>query len=61
MLSFSFDMTKETKEKGLVLWNTMLAACAELGFSGEVLKLFRQMHLDGVALHIVSWNSCTHS
>ncbi|XP_076957011.1 pentatricopeptide repeat-containing protein At5g55740, chloroplastic [Bidens hawaiensis] len=43
--------------KDLVLWNTMLAAYAEVGSSGETLKLFYQMQLDGVPPNVVSWNS----
>ncbi|PON39692.1 Tetratricopeptide-like helical domain containing protein [Parasponia andersonii] len=41
----------------LVLWNTMLAAYADLGHSGEALKLFYQMQLDGVPPSVISWNS----
>ncbi|KVH93849.1 pentatricopeptide repeat-containing protein At5g55740, chloroplastic [Cynara cardunculus var. scolymus] len=43
--------------KDLVLWNTLLAAYAELGSSGETLKLFYQMQLEGVPPNVVSWNS----
>lgn len=41
----------------LVLWNTMLAAYAELGHSGEALKLFYQMQLESVPPNLISWNS----
>ncbi|XP_071716530.1 pentatricopeptide repeat-containing protein At5g55740, chloroplastic [Rutidosis leptorrhynchoides] len=43
--------------KDLVLWNTLLAAYAELGSSGETLKLFYEMQLEGVSPNVVSWNS----
>lgn len=44
-------------KKDLVLWNTMLAACAEKGLSGEAMKLFFQMQLESVPPNVVSWNS----
>ncbi|XAR66954.1 hypothetical protein NMG60_11013351 [Bertholletia excelsa] len=46
-----------TKQRDLVMWNTLLAAYAELGISGEALNLFYQMQLEGVPLDVVSWNS----
>lgn len=46
-----------TKSKDQVLWNTLIAAYAELGFSGEALKLFYQMQLEGVQPNVISWNS----
>ncbi|KAK9268937.1 hypothetical protein L1049_000703 [Liquidambar formosana] len=46
-----------TTQRDLVLWNTLLAAYAELGLSGETLKLFYQMQLEGVPPNVVSWNS----
>ncbi|KAF5190544.1 Pentatricopeptide repeat-containing protein [Thalictrum thalictroides] len=45
-----------TKQKDLALWNTLIAAYAEWGFSGEALKLFHQMQLEGVVPNVVSWN-----
>ena len=45
------------RKKDIVLWNTMLAACAEQGLSGEALKLFFQMQLESVPPNVVSWNS----
>lgn len=45
------------RAKDLVLWNTLLAAYAELGSSGETLRLFYQMQLEGVPPNVVSWNS----
>ncbi|XP_062148846.1 pentatricopeptide repeat-containing protein At5g55740, chloroplastic [Alnus glutinosa] len=46
-----------TIKRDLVLWNTMLAAYAELGQSGEALKLFYQMQLESVLPNVISWNS----
>ncbi|KAM2193569.1 hypothetical protein ACFX1X_026489 [Malus domestica] len=43
--------------KDLILWNTMLAAFAELGHSGEALNLFYQMQLESVPPNVISWNS----
>ncbi|KAL5101397.1 hypothetical protein RYX36_005724 [Vicia faba] len=48
-------------KKDLVLWNTMLAACAEKGLSGEAMKLFFQMQLESVPPNVVSWNSLIFS
>lgn len=48
---------ESTEEKDLVLWNTMLAAFAEQGLSGEALKLFYSMQLESVPPNVVSWNS----
>ncbi|KAJ1435146.1 Tetratricopeptide-like helical domain superfamily [Sesbania bispinosa] len=44
-------------KKDVLLWNTMLGACAEMGLSGEGLKLFLQMQLESVPPNVVSWNS----
>ncbi|KAM3270517.1 pentatricopeptide repeat-containing protein, chloroplastic [Capsicum chacoense] len=46
-----------TMEKDLVLWNTLLAAYAEVGLSGESLRLFYQMQLYGLPQNTISWNS----
>ncbi|CAK9154434.1 unnamed protein product [Ilex paraguariensis] len=46
-----------TMHKDLVLWNTLLGSYAELGLSGETLKLFYQMQLEGVPPNVISWNS----
>ncbi|KAI3790230.1 hypothetical protein L2E82_03120 [Cichorium intybus] len=43
--------------KDLVLWNTLLAAYAEIGSSGETLNLFYKMQLEGVPPNTESWNS----
>ncbi|KAK9697764.1 hypothetical protein RND81_08G059900 [Saponaria officinalis] len=44
-------------EKDLLVWNTLLAAYAELGLSGEALKLFYEMQLRGFHPNVISWNS----
>ncbi|KAE9608384.1 putative tetratricopeptide-like helical domain-containing protein [Lupinus albus] len=44
-------------KKDIVLWNTMLAAFAELGLSGEALRLFFQMQLESIPPNVLSWNS----
>ncbi|XP_058074643.1 pentatricopeptide repeat-containing protein At5g55740, chloroplastic isoform X2 [Magnolia sinica] len=46
-----------TTQRDLVLWNTLIAAYAQRGLSGEALKLFYQMQLEGVPPNVVSWNS----
>ena len=46
-----------TTERDLVLWNTLLAAYAQVGLSGEALKLFYQMQFDSVPPNVISWNS----
>lgn len=46
-----------TKKRDLVLWNTLLAAYAGKGLSGETLKLFYQMQLESVPPNVISWNS----
>ncbi|KAM7509441.1 hypothetical protein LguiA_019894 [Lonicera macranthoides] len=46
-----------TMKKDLVLWNTILAAYAEKGLSGETLSLFYQMQLEGVPPNVISWNT----
>ncbi|KAK1392568.1 Chlororespiratory reduction 21 [Heracleum sosnowskyi] len=45
-----------TKKRDLALWNTILAAYAEIGISGETLSLFYQMQLEGVPPNVISWN-----
>ena len=45
-----------TKKRDLALWNTILAAYAEIGMSGETLSLFYQMQLEGVPPNVISWN-----
>ncbi|GAB4832923.1 hypothetical protein Ancab_006943 [Ancistrocladus abbreviatus] len=44
-------------ERDLVLWNAIMAIYAELGLSGEALKLFYQMQLEGLQPNLISWNS----
>ncbi|KAK1281920.1 Pentatricopeptide repeat-containing protein [Acorus calamus] len=46
-----------TKNRDLVLWNSMIAAYARLGFSGEALNLVYRMQLEGVPPSTVSWNA----
>lgn len=43
--------------KDLVLWNMLLAAYGKLGLSGEALKLFYKMQLEGLTPDVVSYNS----
>ncbi|KAA0043370.1 hypothetical protein IC582_004044 [Cucumis melo] len=44
-------------KRDLIMWNTLLAAYAEQGHSGETLKLFYQMQLEGLPPNVISWNS----
>lgn len=44
------------KKRDLVMWNTILAAYAEIGISGETLSLFYRMQLEGVPPNVISWN-----
>ncbi|MED6150308.1 hypothetical protein PIB30_071114 [Stylosanthes scabra] len=44
------------RKKDIVVWNTMLAAYAELGVSDEASKLFLQMQ-ESTLPNVVSWNS----
>lgn len=46
-----------TVKRDLIMWNTLLAAYAEQGQSGETLKLFYQMQLEGLPPNVISWNS----
>lgn len=46
-----------TMNKDLLLWNTLLTAYAELGVTGEVLKLFYGMQLESVPPNVMSWNA----
>ncbi|WRX34651.1 Pentatricopeptide repeat - like 10, partial [Theobroma cacao] len=46
-----------TTNKDVILWNTLLASYADVGHSGEALKLFYQMQLQGVPPNVTSWNS----
>lgn len=43
--------------RDVVTWNTLLAAYADLGLSGEALRIFYQMQLEGVSPNVISWNS----
>ncbi|XP_022755089.1 pentatricopeptide repeat-containing protein At5g55740, chloroplastic isoform X2 [Durio zibethinus] len=46
-----------TTKKDIIFWNTLLAAYADVGHSGEALKLFYQMELESVPPNVTSWNS----
>ncbi|KAL5836057.1 hypothetical protein ACOSQ4_015554 [Xanthoceras sorbifolium] len=43
--------------RDIVTWNTLLAAYADFGLSGEALRIFYQMQLEGVSPNVISWNS----
>ncbi|CAN8248316.1 unnamed protein product [Cochlearia groenlandica] len=45
-----------TVHKDLILWNTLLAAYAESGLSGEALRLFYEMQLESVPPNVITWN-----
>ncbi|XWS71978.1 hypothetical protein CRYUN_Cryun02cG0001200 [Craigia yunnanensis] len=45
-----------TTDKDVILWNTLLAAYADVGHSGVALKLFYQMQLESVPPNVTSWN-----
>lgn len=46
-----------TTKRDLTIWNKLLAAYAEMGMSGEALKLFYHMQLDSVPPNLISWHS----
>ncbi|XVE70384.1 hypothetical protein DITRI_Ditri10aG0068200 [Diplodiscus trichospermus] len=46
-----------TTDKDIILWNTLLVGYADIGHSGEALKLFYQMQLESVPPNVTSWNS----
>nr|AKH05159.1 chlororespiratory reduction 21 [Monsonia marlothii] len=56
-INSAIQVFKSTTKRDLVLWNSLLAAYADLGLSGEALKLFYQMQLDGVPPNVISYNS----
>ncbi|KAL9224024.1 hypothetical protein vseg_000099 [Gypsophila vaccaria] len=56
-LDYAKRVFDSSSEKDLVVWNTLLAAYAELGLSGEALTLFYEMQLRGFQPNVVSWNS----
>ncbi|KAI3421388.1 uncharacterized protein J3R85_012425 [Psidium guajava] len=51
------DVFDFTRRRDLIMWNTLIAAYADLGASGEALKLFYQMQLQGLLPNLISWNS----
>nr|AKH05158.1 chlororespiratory reduction 21 [Hypseocharis bilobata] len=53
----AIQVFSSTTQRDLILWNTLLAAYADLGLSGEALKLFYRMQLDGVPPNVISYNS----
>ncbi|KAM4125284.1 hypothetical protein ACB094_01G297400 [Castanea mollissima] len=56
-IDYARQVFNSSVKRDIILWNTMLAAYAELGQSGEALKLFYQMQLEGVPPNAISWNS----
>ncbi|KAI4335794.1 hypothetical protein L6164_014404 [Bauhinia variegata] len=56
-MNYARRVFNSTTKRDIVLWNTILAAYAELGLSGEALKLFYQMQLESVPPNVISWNS----
>ncbi|KAM7276401.1 hypothetical protein ACFE04_018267 [Oxalis oulophora] len=48
---------ESTTNKDLILWNTLLASYAELGWSGEALRIFYKMQLEGITANLITWNS----
>uniref|UniRef100_A0A7N0V7G3 Chlororespiratory reduction 21 n=1 Tax=Kalanchoe fedtschenkoi TaxID=63787 RepID=A0A7N0V7G3_KALFE len=56
-LEYARSVFESAPHRDIVLWNTMLAAYAEMGLSGEALKLFYQMQLEGVPPNNRSWNT----
>nr|AKH05172.1 chlororespiratory reduction 21 [Pelargonium transvaalense] len=56
-MNSAIQIFNSTTKRDLVLWNSLLAAYAELGLSGEALKLFYKMQLDGVPPNVISYNS----
>ncbi|XP_068648540.1 pentatricopeptide repeat-containing protein At5g55740, chloroplastic [Aristolochia californica] len=46
-----------SSQKDQVVWNTIIATYAQAGLSGEALKLFYEMQLEGVPPNVISWNS----
>ncbi|KAG2718628.1 hypothetical protein I3843_03G220200 [Carya illinoinensis] len=56
-IDYARQVFNSTINKDIVLWNTMLAANAEIGESREALKLFYQMQLESVLPNVISWNS----
>ncbi|KAL9660443.1 hypothetical protein QQ045_025258 [Rhodiola kirilowii] len=56
-IEYARRVFESATHRDIVLWNTMLAACAEIGLSGEALKLFYQMQLEGIPPNNRSWNT----
>ncbi|XP_028753851.1 LOW QUALITY PROTEIN: pentatricopeptide repeat-containing protein At5g55740, chloroplastic-like [Neltuma alba] len=56
-MDYARRVFSSTTKRDIVLWNTMLAAYAELGLSGEALRLFYRMQVETVTPNVISWNS----
>ncbi|XVF49255.1 hypothetical protein PTKIN_Ptkin03bG0253700 [Pterospermum kingtungense] len=56
-IDYARQVFSSTTDKDIILWNTLLAAYADVGHSGEALKLFYQMQLESVPPNVTSWNS----
>ncbi|MFQ6638367.1 hypothetical protein Gotur_015925 [Gossypium turneri] len=56
-IDYAGHVFSSTTNKDIILWNTLLAAYANVGHSGEALKLFYQMQLESVPPNVASWNS----
>ncbi|MBA0622212.1 hypothetical protein Godav_007773 [Gossypium davidsonii] len=56
-IDYAGHVFSSTTTKDIILWNTLLAAYANVGHSGEALKLFYQMQLESVPPNVASWNS----
>lgn len=56
-MDYARRVFSSTPKRDIVLWNTMLAAYAEKGLSGEALRLFYQMQLETIPPNVISWNS----
>ncbi|XP_054822808.1 LOW QUALITY PROTEIN: pentatricopeptide repeat-containing protein At5g55740, chloroplastic-like [Prosopis cineraria] len=56
-MDYARRVFSSTTKRDIVLWNTMLAAYAELGLSGEVLRLFYRMQMETITPNVISWNS----
>ena len=56
-LEYAQKVFNFSTSKNLDLWNALISAYALHGLSGEALKLFYQMQLEGVPPNMISWNS----
>ncbi|XP_044463541.1 pentatricopeptide repeat-containing protein At5g55740, chloroplastic [Mangifera indica] len=51
------EIFNSISHRDIVMWNAILSAYANLGLSGETLRLFYQMQLEGTSPNVISWNS----